>query len=216
MGTNYDFSAVEHGAFSPSEGGFAGPSPLEIENAGLQLRLKIVQLQRLVYLDALTGLGNRRYFNGILVSELRRAARTEQPLTLLICDVDRFKECNDTYGHAVGDRVLVEIAGVLKRFSRRGGDFAIRYAGDEFALLLPGVKLRAAQQLAENIRSTVATLTIGRCSPPVPGCVTLSIGGAAIESSEPYPALRLVEAADRALYLAKRAGRNRARLVSCG
>jgi len=219
MNTSAEISLINRGGLEPPADR-SSVSTLEIENAALQeanrqLRLQIVQLQRLAYLDSLTGLRNRRYFDAILISELRRAKRTEKPFTLLICDVDRFKECNDRYGHAVGDQVLIEIAGLLRRFCRRGGDFAIRYAGDEFALLLPGMQLTAAAQLAENLRSSVAELVTGCRRARVPNFVTLSIGGAAVEPAKSCQAARLVEAADRALYLAKRAGRNSARLLAC-
>ncbi|HLF09764.1 MAG TPA: GGDEF domain-containing protein, partial [Gammaproteobacteria bacterium] len=184
----------------------------ELEQANRQLELDVQRLERLVYLDPLTGLGNRRHFDVVIASELRRAARTSEPLTLLICDVDRFKECNDAYGHDAGDLVLIEIAGLLGRFHRRGADLAVRYGGDEFALLLPGVEIDAAQRLAAELLATVGTLRIRH---PRAGCdarVTVSIGGATYEGAGFCSPTRLVGTADEALYRAKRAGRNRTEL----
>ena len=111
----------------------------ELERTNRRLKVEFERAQRLALLDPLTGLGNRRYFDSVVPSELQRAARTGKPLTLFICDVDYFKHFNDSHGHDVGDALLIEVANVLRKFCRRGGDLAIRYAGDEFALLLPGV-----------------------------------------------------------------------------
>lgn len=197
---------------------FARISLLESKNADLeetnrQLQLSVLHLKRLAYLDPLTGLGNRRYFNALVASELRRAARAGKPLTLLICDVDRFKDCNDAYGHSVGDTVLIDVATVLRQFCRRGGDLAVRYAGDEFALLLPGVTHDAAQQIAASLCSTVRQVPVRSSASHPP--VTLSVGGATYEGSLPCRASLLVETADRALYRAKENGRNRAEIAPC-
>ena len=179
----------------------------ELEETNRRLRLDIERLQRLVYLDPLTGLGNRRHFDTVAASELRRAVRTGMPLSLLICDVDHFKQCNDRYGHDGGDRVLVEIVDVLRQFCRRGGDLAVRYAGDEFALLLPGVRPKTAVEFAAGLRAAVGGL---RLDPNDGERASISVGGATFFGTEPCAVGQLVRAADRALYRAKRAGRNRA------
>jgi len=196
---------------------FAGIATLEARNAELEetnrrLRLDIERLQRLVYLDPLTGLGNRRHFDTVAGSELRRAVRTGKPLSLLICDVDHFKECNDRYGHDGGDRVLVEIAGILRQFCRRGGDLAIRYAGDEFAMLLPGVRPKTAIEFAAGLRAAVRGV---RLDADGGERASMSIGGATFFGTELCAVAQLVRAADRALYRAKRAGRNRAEFTIC-
>jgi two-component system chemotaxis family response regulator WspR len=189
---------------------------LVLEEANRRLRLEVAHLKRLVYLDALTGLGNRRCFDAAVVAEIGRAARTDTPLTLLICDVDRFKDCNDTFGHDTGDVVLVEIAQELTAFMRRGGDLAVRYAGDEFALLLPGVSLETARGIADEIRAAVGALTIRHPRATRDNRVTVSIGGATFEAPSPCSPTQLVETADRALFRAKRGGRDRAEIVICG
>lgn len=184
----------------------------ELENANRQLALDVQRLERLVYLDPLTGLGNRRHFDVVIASELRRAARSSEPLTLLICDVDRFKECNDAYGHDAGDTVLIEVASFLSGLHRRGGDLAVRYGGDEFALLLPGVEVDAAHRFAVELLASVGTLRI-RHPRAGDARVTVSIGGGTFGGCGSCSPTRLVETADDALYRAKRAGRNRTELA---
>lgn len=209
--------AAREAAGARAREAYAGFASLEARNAELEetnrrLRLDIERLQRLVYLDPLTGLGNRRHFDAVAGSELRRAVRTGKPLSLLICDVDHFKQCNDRYGHEGGDRVLVEIAGILQQFCRRGGDVATRYAGDEFALLLPGVRPKTAVEFATGLRAAVGSV---RLDSDGGERASLSIGGATFFGTEPCAVAQLVRAADRALYRAKRAGRNRAEFTIC-
>ena len=189
---------------------------LVLEETNRSLRLEVTHLKRLVYLDALTGLGNRRCFDAAVVAEIGRAARTGTPLTLLICDVDRFKDCNDAFGHEAGDAALVEIARTLARYVRRGGDLAVRYGGDEFALLLPGVHLARAKSVADEIRAAVGELTVRHMRATTLERITVSIGGATFEAAEPCVPTELVETADRALFRAKRGGRDRAEVVACG
>jgi len=198
----------------PTDDPVARMSTLEIANAELveanrRLQHNVQRLQRLVFLDPLTGLGNRRYFDAIVAAEIRRAARMRRPLTLLVCDVDHFKRCNDMYGHDVGDAVLVEVAGSFRRCCRRGGDVAARLGGDEFALVLPGLPSYAAEAFADDLRVAATGMEVPHCH----AVVTLSIGGATFLGGEPCRPADLVRAADRALYQAKRAGRNRAVFV---
>jgi two-component system, chemotaxis family, response regulator WspR len=188
----------------------------ELEEANRRLRANLERAERLAHMDPLTGLSNRRYFDAVARSELKRAARTRVPLTLFICDVDYFKSCNDVHGHEAGDAVLVRIAEVLRSFCRRGGDLAIRYGGDEFALLLPGVGTRAAARLADGLREAVqrSAIQVGRNE--VLRHITLTIGSATFRGAPACPTTDLVNAADRALYRAKRDGRNRTAIVACG
>jgi diguanylate cyclase (GGDEF)-like protein len=183
----------------------------ELEATNRHLALRVEYLETLALIDPLPGLGNRRHFDASLLSELRRAAREREPLTLLICDVDRFKKRNDVYGHGTGDAMLIGICQVLKRYCRRGGDLAFRYAGDEFALLWPGVPGPAARSLAHEIGAATRDLRIGRLHAGAPKCVTLSIGGATFEGDRACAPDYFVPVADRALYRAKRVGRDRAR-----
>lgn len=187
----------------------------ELERTNRRLKLEFERAQRLALLDPLTSLGNRRYFDSVVASELHRAARTRKPLTLFICDVDHFKHFNDSLGHEVGDALLIEVATVLRRFCRRGGDLAIRYGGDEFALLLPGVARNTAARFAYNLRIAVQAVSVVPRNRPIHECVTLSIGGAVFRDGVPCSAATLAGVADRALYRAKAAGRNRGVLARC-
>jgi diguanylate cyclase (GGDEF)-like protein len=153
--------------------------------------------------DGLTGLYNHRYLHERLDEELRRAEHREAPLSLLFCDCDQFKVYNDTYGHKVGDQVLVRIARVLGKASRRV-DLASRYGGEEFVVVLVGTDTAGALKVADRIRAEVQRTCTGEKRP-----LTISIGVA----SYPQDATakdELLDKADWAMYAAKRAGRNRA------
>jgi diguanylate cyclase (GGDEF)-like protein len=180
----------------------------ELEANNRQLLLEVQRLAVLALLDPLTGLGNRRNFDECVDAELRRAAREGEPLTLLICDVDRFKQCNDVHGHSTGDEVLVAIGRLLRRYCRRAGDLAFRYGGDEFALLWPGVSRHAARELSDQLAAAVRDLAI-QCLDGTPVSVTISIGAVTVEDRQVLAHQHFVAAADRALYSAKRAGRDR-------
>lgn len=156
--------------------------------------------------DALTGLFNRRHFRDMLAAELERARRSPSPVSLVLMDVDRFKRINDTCGHTTGDEVLRRVAQCVGRGLRRP-DTACRYGGEEFALLLPGSDGRAARHVAERVRAAVAAVTVGH--PGGPPAVTASLGVATIPAGESWDADILVDRADRALYAAKQAGRDR-------
>jgi diguanylate cyclase (GGDEF)-like protein len=181
----------------------------ELETMARHLEISVRELSDLVYVDALTGLANRRGFDAALESELRRAARNRQPLALLLCDLDRFKHCNDTYGHGYGDVVLARIATLLKSFCNREGDCAARYGGEEFALLLPGVVRREAVLIADRLRRSVADLAAGDGHSRKSARVTISVGATSGCGSAALQPRQLVDAADAALYRAKRGGRNR-------
>lgn len=157
--------------------------------------------------DGLTRLYNKRYLRERLVSEVRFAVRHRADLALLLLDLDHFKRTNDTFGHLAGDRVLVATAEVLGR-TLRAEDVLARYGGEELAVLLRGIALPGAQQTAERLRAVVEALDVrsddGR---PIP--VTVSIGVATLASAGTAMVDELIGAADRSLYAAKRAGRNR-------
>ncbi|WP_374479383.1 GGDEF domain-containing protein [Zoogloea sp.] len=184
---------------------------------------KLVQvteaLKRLTTQDALTGIGNRRAFDGTLDLELRRAMRSGQPLSLLMIDVDHFKDFNDHFGHVEGDRCLQMVAKTLNVAVVRAADMVARYGGEEFVALLPGTDAAAAALVAERLRAAVEALRIVHRGTLESSRVTISIGVACLHPVWPaagtrqevgYPAgLDLVERADRALYAAKTAGRNR-------
>jgi diguanylate cyclase (GGDEF)-like protein len=156
--------------------------------------------------DSLTGLFNRRYLEESLELECSRADRTLQPLSLIMADVDHFKQFNDSFGHEAGDIVLRQIADLLRRSARKG-DVACRYGGEEFILMLPGSDLGAAIRLAERMRTAVHRLELAYRGRRM-GDVTLSFG-VAVYSAAAGGRGALIAAADHALYAAKAAGRNR-------
>ena len=174
-----------------------------------ELRLANEHLSRLSFLDALTGLPNRRRFDEALAEEWRRARRTGTPLSIVIADIDGFKLYNDVLGHPEGDRCLAAVARVFAQAAGRPGDLAARYGGEEFVVLLPGIDVAAARLVAENLRLACVALAIRHPSSPVSPVVTLSLGVAACVPSEGGSVEGLMTLADAALYRAKQEGRNR-------
>lgn len=173
-----------------------------------ELRQLTLHLESLAVKDALTGLVNRRRFDEVLESEWRRAHRSETALSLLLLDVDHFKQLNDSFGHPFGDEVLKCFAGLLAHCVQRAGSLVSRYGGEEFAILLPGTGLSGAARLAEFIRQQVEALSLGNQQTGLVQ-ITISVGvacasGPALDSS----CSSLIDMADRALYEAKRKGRN--------
>jgi diguanylate cyclase (GGDEF)-like protein len=170
---------------------------------GLLLGSQEDRLRRLAVTDPLTGLLNRRYFSARLHQELARAKRYETPLSLLIVDLDWLKAINDGSGHDAGDKAIRAVAATLEH-SLRATDIAARYAGDEFAALLPQTSAQEAMGLARRISAQVRELGLG----PEGGPLSVSIGVADLEGSGGSSAEELFTAADEALYAAKAAGRN--------
>jgi len=188
-------------------------------NATLERRVqeetrRRLDMHRLSITDPLTGLSNRRYFEHALGLEWRRAARSGKPLSLIMADVDRFKDYNDLLGHPAGDRALVEIASVLRDSIRRPGDVAARYGGEEFAIILPDTPQADAVRIAESIRRRVRDLAIPHPSSEAHPMVSLSIGVGAIRVEPGADPLEFVTIVDRALYAAKRAGGNRVEVAA--
>ena len=166
------------------------------------------KLERLSYLDELTGLPNRRFFHDVCSREWRRAVRDQKAMAVIMIDIDFFKEINDTQGHQGGDDCLAAVAKAIGKALRRPGDLAARYGGDEFIILLPDSDLTGACCIAESIRHSVSRLHIENAGSPH-GCLTLSIGIAAEKPERQTDWKSLCEAADQALYRAKSSGRNR-------
>jgi diguanylate cyclase (GGDEF)-like protein len=194
-------------AFSPEQvmtaGSLASHAAIALENARLH---RIVERQALV--DGLTGLANRRQGEDALTAEIARAERLGTPFTLVLADLDDFKEINDAHGHAVGDDVLREFASVL-RATVRDSDLAGRWGGEEFLLLLPGADSVGGAQLAERIRASLAERSFAGRDGQV-ATVTCSFGVAQHRTGGDER--ELFAAADRALYRAKREGKNRVEL----
>jgi diguanylate cyclase (GGDEF)-like protein/PAS domain S-box-containing protein len=164
------------------------------------------ELERLATTDPLTNIGNRRRFDERLVNELARAARSGEPLSLLLCDVDRFKPYNDRYGHPSGDTCLARVAQALDTSIGRPADLAARYGGEEFALVLPATSHEGAVGMAQRVRSAVRALGIDHEDSDGRGTITISVGAATVSGQ--WTAAEVIALADRALYEAKAAGRN--------
>ena len=161
------------------------------------------------YVDGLTGIANRRYFDVALDRELRRAQRMKSPLSLLLIDIDSFKAYNDHFGHQQGDACLSTVAQALAAKLKRPADVAARYGGEEFAAILPDTSLEQARLHANAIREHVAALALPHAASAYWPIVTLSIGVASFDRERLHEVPALIEAADKALYAAKRGGRNR-------
>jgi diguanylate cyclase (GGDEF)-like protein len=169
-------------------------------------------LEKLVAADSLTGIANRRAFDKVLSREFAAARRTKAPLSLLMIDVDYFKDVNDRMGHQVGDDYLVRIAEALRLALPRVTDFVARYGGEEFLVILPATSSIGATQAAEKLRKKIVNLGLRHPTTPL-GVVTISIGLSTFDGSVQLLPKNLIRAADRALYLAKNRGRNRVELL---
>ena len=167
------------------------------------------ELMRMSYFDGLTGIANRRYFEDIAQREWRRALREESPLSLIMVDIDFFKNYNDIYGHLSGDECLGKVAATLKENLKRPGDMIARYGGEEFVILLPDTDVKNAGTLAEMLRHSIESLGIDHLESNVSESVTISLGVASRIPNEDTSLPDLISDADRALYRAKNAGRNR-------
>ena len=166
-------------------------------------------LSRVALLDGLTGVPNRRSMDEMLENAWRRAVRNRTPLSLILIDIDHFKEFNDTFGHVAGDRCLVLVANEMRGTLRRPDDFLARYGGEEFLAFPASAPVDAALGLAERLRLLVEQLSVEIPSSEEVARVTISAGVAGADSVAQGSVTDLIERADRALYAAKAAGRNR-------
>jgi diguanylate cyclase (GGDEF)-like protein len=173
------------------------------------LREQTEKLHGLAYIDALTGIPNRRRLDEYLSDEFKRASRNNAPLSVVMTDIDHFKQYNDTYGHLTGDFCLQRIANAIRASLHRPADLVARYGGEEFVVVLPDTPLNGAVSLSEKIRKHVENLAIPHETSKTAGYVTLSMGIASI-SPDPHASCdALLTQADAALYQAKEDGRNR-------
>lgn len=167
------------------------------------------QLAELAVTDALTGLKNRRHLERTLTTECARLSRTGEPLSVLMLDIDFFKQFNDTYGHPAGDRCIAMVASTLKRVIKRSSDTSARYGGEEFACLLPNIRMEEAETIAQEIRSQMRALNIPHARSQARPYVTVSIGIATAFCTPGLSPEMWVAQADAQLYRSKAGGRDR-------
>jgi two-component system cell cycle response regulator len=180
----------------------------ERENAQKDLLEANKRLEVLARIDGLTNVSNRRHFDELLHQEWGRLKRENGELALLLCDVDFFKDFNDTYGHLEGDQCLKDIARTINSTLRRPSDMAARYGGDEFVIILPNTILEGALHLAEDIRNNICRLQTKHEKSSVADHVTVTIGASSGFPDDTLPEDKFIWMADKALYEAKMKGRN--------
>jgi diguanylate cyclase (GGDEF)-like protein len=175
----------------------------------ITLKLQSDVMRRLVFLDGLTGVYNRRFFDQQLTMEMARSVRNLSPLSLIMLDVDYFKRFNDFYGHQTGDDCLRQIATTLKEGLRRPADLVARYGGEEFACILPETDFQDAMTLAGELEQRIREKKIPHANSDAAQVVTISLGVSGREGDTPGDASALLALADVQLYKAKNAGRAR-------
>jgi len=178
-----------------------------IERMELQLALK--ELERISTTDGLTQIANRRHFNDSLEKEWKLALRNQQQLSIVLMDIDFFKQYNDHYGHQAGDDCLIQVAASLKSSLKRPSDLIARYGGEEFVAIFPNTPLNGAEILAESLRKHVQDLQLKHEYGTDAGYVTISLGVATVVPNQNLNADDLLKIADDGLYIAKKEGRNR-------
>lgn len=181
----------------------------------LKLRYQMEMLESISMTDSLTGLANRRAFDLFLTREIHTAARRKESLSLIMLDIDFFKNYNDSYGHVSGDECLMQIGRALSRSAKRTVDVVARYGGEEFALILPDTGMEGAKVVAEQVLKAIEGLNIPHQDTPIGDVVTVSLGCATVVGDESINALEMVKQADKMLYQSKEGGRNRASFCSC-
>jgi diguanylate cyclase (GGDEF)-like protein len=179
----------------------------ELKNALSKLSEAHIILKELTTIDAVTGIRNRQYFDEVFDQEWRRAMRESYPITLMVLDIDHFKNVNDTYGHLAGDESLRSVAGAVDGLFNRPSDVVARYGGEEFVVVLPYINADNAAAKAEQVRRHIEKMPITADGHNIN--VTLSIGWVSIVPRDGMTSRLLISCADRALYEAKSGGRNR-------
>jgi diguanylate cyclase (GGDEF)-like protein/PAS domain S-box-containing protein len=167
------------------------------------------ELEELSFKDGLTGVPNRRMLDSVLDKEWMSARRDKQPLSILLIDIDFFKQYNDFYGHIVGDDCLKQVAETLSNTATRARDFFARYGGEEFVMVLPETDAEAAQKIAERCQKFIFKLQIPHQQSDVSQLLTISIGTGTLVPTHSHDLRDFIDTVDRALYQAKQQGRNR-------
>jgi len=191
---------------------FAEAAKIELEKTNQKLAKANRELEKLTFIDGLTGVSNRRHFDQVLDNEWRRALRNQNPLSLIMIDIDHFKRYNDHYGHQEGDECLKKVAKTLSRMAKRPGDLVARYGGEEFAIILSDTISKSALKLAEETKEAVLSLKIPHSTSQVCENVTVSLGLTSLTPDSDLSPQNLIKAADRALYKAKNEGRNQVQI----
>ncbi len=173
------------------------------------LEQKNRELERLSFIDGLTGISNRRYFDIMIDKEWRRLTREAAPISIAMIDIDYFKLFNDAYGHLVGDDCLKKVAKALEKALFRPGDFIARYGGEEFVAVLPNAGLNGGLEIVRRMQSNIEALAINHVDSQVSDIVTVSIGLACALPDRGSGYASLIQCADGVLYNAKENGRNR-------
>ncbi|WP_071515592.1 EAL domain-containing protein [Geitlerinema sp. PCC 9228] len=189
----------------------ANQTAIAIHQAQLyqQLQAANQELHHLAIVDGLTGVANRRYFDEYLYQQWQTLCQRNAPLSLILCDLDQFKEYNDTFGHQAGDEALKQVADAMERSVKRSTEMVARYGGEEFAIILPHTDSAAAMRIAEEIRVRVRALDFSPSDNSVGRNLTLSLGVATMVPDALSSPENLVAKADQALYVAKSEGRDR-------
>lgn len=167
------------------------------------------ELEILSFKDGLTGVANRRMFDSVMELEWANARRNNQPLSLIMIDIDYFKQYNDHYGHIQGDDCLKRVGKILSSAATRSRDFLARYGGEEFILVLPETDAESANKVAERCRNLIFKEQIAHENSPVSQILTVSLGVGTITPSHKDESIGFIEEVDRLLYQAKQKGRNR-------
>lgn len=184
----------------------------KLQKQNRELKAKTDLLERVVHLDSLTNISNRRHFDKMLEIEWGRGLRNKTPLSIIVADIDYFKGFNDCYGHIEGDHCLCSVAQRLSSLLQRPADMVARYGGEEFVAILPVTDMKGAALLAENWRAGVEELRIPHAISSVADHVTISVGHATLVPSRKLVPYYLVGVADEMMYHAKESGRN----IICG
>ena len=173
-----------------------------------ELEEKNVELERLSSQDGLTGISNRRIFDEFVSKEWSRSARENDPLSLILIDIDHFKAYNDNYGHQGGDDCLRQVAQKLANTVKRPTDLVARYGGEEFAVVMPGTDIEGAKSIAASLCEGVSSMRLPHAHSSATDHVTISLGVATMSASADGTPEQLIEKADSALYRSKENGRN--------
>jgi len=211
-GVESEIACLDAGAVDFITKPLSGPVVQARVRTHLRLQAALASLDTLAHKDGLTGLHNRRYFDEQFALEVARHRRQGAALGVALVDVDHFKLYNDHYGHQMGDECLRAVAQALAQCTRRPGELVARYGGEEFVVLLPNSCEDDVQRYGAWICEHVAGLHLPHAASPVAPGVTISVGLCSLAPDNEDTAASVLEAADRALYQAKRAGRNRAAL----